>query len=593
VWYSWLAPSSGVVNVKAAVTTADSDIEPLQGYVELGANLSLGHILASGVITPGPVQFYAVAGQTYHLCIDTYVPGYINYNGYPFQFTLAEGTSIPADSKLVPPLSNVNFASPYVITGASADLVLFTGSPTFDPLGEEILQELKADVAGFGYDPSGAGGVWVSWTAVTTGTAHFDAQTPSGNSVTLVSGSGNGSTLDLTDYAYSYGPSINSLTFPCRKGTVYYFYVLSQNDYSVLANFSSVSSSSSGGGGSTPSTFAEQAGVFTGLIGNSGLVTVTTTKTGSFTGKVIISGVTHPLTGVFSSKGDFVGVTGNPAIQIAMHLDLTQTAPEIGAYMLTGTAASTPFSAYHSTYEAGHLGASRKYTLLFGPTISGPSIPQGTGYATATVGTLGGVAITGALADGTPLSASGLLMGPANSAQLPIFDTALYSSKGRLAGTIIFQHLTNSDCNGALQWIKPKLATGSYYKAGFDTTLATAGALYVPPKAGSMALDFKAALNNAVITLNNGGVSPSITKTATLTTANTILVSAPNSQAVKMTISAATSAMSGTFIHPVSHVVTPFHGVLFQNTNVPRAAGFFLGPVVSGTGLSGGVTLTP
>ena len=54
-------------------------------------------------------------------------------------------------------------------------------------------------------------------------------------------------------------------------------------------------------------------------------------------------------------------------------------------------------------------------------------------------------------------------------------------------------------------------------------------------------------------------------------------------------IDAATGRLSGSFIHPASGRRIAFGGVLFQKG--PRAGGFFVDPVVTGSGLSGNVSL--
>jgi len=137
------------------------------------------------------------------------------------------------------------------------------------------------------------------------------------------------------------------------------------------------------------------------------------------------------------------------------------------------------FKAYHAAYgpkqavpEAG------KYTVLLGGTDTAASIPQGAGYAFAVVANTGGtVRMNGKLADGAAFSVSGVLVeGPAGD-QLLVFDPALYNNKGLFAGSIVFEHLTGSDCDGVIEWMRPAGAGGALYPQGFDTNLDLTGSI--------------------------------------------------------------------------------------------------------------------
>jgi hypothetical protein len=226
-------------------------------------------------------------------------------------------------------------------------------------------------------------------------------------------------------------------------------------------------------------------------------------------------------------------------------------------------------------------------------------MPQGTGYATVTVGATGVVVWAGKLADGTAFTGSGPLVGGTAGNQFIIFNPTIYGHAGLLAGSIAFKNLADSDCNGALRCIKPQQASGSYYQAGFDTGLAVMGSTYTAPPPGTMALAFPSELYNGITELTGGGLvnslgqSQPINATVTLTPLNTVIAALPNRDALKLTIHPSTGTFSGTFLHPASQQTVSFAGVLYQQTNIPQAAGFFLGPVLNGTGDSGNVSLTP
>lgn len=66
----------------------------------------------------------------------------------------------------------------------------------------------------------------------------------------------------------------------------------------------------------------------------------------------------------------------------------------------------------------------------------------------------------------------------------------------------------------------------------------------------------------------------------TLTTANTITVTTPEADKLRMTIVPTTGLISGSFIYTGQTRLTPFAGVLFQDQT--SGGGYFLGPNGSG-----------
>jgi hypothetical protein len=96
-----------------------------------------------------------------------------------------------------------------------------------------------------------------------------------------------------------------------------------------------------------------------------------------------------------------------------------------------------------------------------------------------------------------------------------------------------------------------------------------------------------------MVELSGGGIPSVITDTVAALPASTITVLGGNSAKVKLSVTAATGYLSGSFVHPITAKTVRFGGVLFKDPANPCAAGFFLGPIVSGSGSSGAITVTP
>ena len=221
VWYSWAAPASGVVSISAVTTN-----NPIKGYVFVGDNILSGRYITSAVVSSSPIRFYAIVGHTYRLCIDDYVPGYINYEGYAFSLGLSSDSSLPQDTQFVPPLSNDDFAHPLTLNHLNEDFVLYTADATFEPFEQDMLRSVHAS-----FNSGGDGGLWVDWTALITGTATFSARNISSTQIVLLAGTGSSiSTLQLLAGAYG------GFSFPCNQGVLYHLYVLNQSSVELVAN---------------------------------------------------------------------------------------------------------------------------------------------------------------------------------------------------------------------------------------------------------------------------------------------------------------------------------------------------------------------
>jgi hypothetical protein len=116
-----------------------------------------------------------------------------------------------------------------------------------------------------------------------------------------------------------------------------------------------------------------------------------------------------------------------------------------------------------------------------------------------------------------------------------------------------------------------------------------AGALYVKPGRGVVLPGF----NNGTLTLSDGGLNTSIPESVEVSPQGTLVVTGSNQIKLKISVNTTTGGISGSFVHPMTMRPVSFSGVLYQNTSDMGAGGFFVGPILSGTSLSGNVILSP
>lgn len=375
----------------------------------------------------------------------------------------------------------------------------------------------------------------------------------------------------------------------------------------------------------------EFAGKYNGLLtatdGNSdhhGLLALAVSPTGTFTGKLSISGVVVKIGGIILNDGSAMFGKA-PALSSSFavtkkvsgvvttigHLALTlNTTP--GVDKVTGTLKT---NANDDDNDAiGEIDADRalyvsknppvapflnvpttildpltnkgKYTAIFQPTANGgmPAnlFPQGIGHGTITVSKAGVAKIVGKLADGSPISYSNAL---SKTNQWPVY-IALYKKSGIIAGQVAFQNLAESDADCEdMVWFKPANVADKLYPAGWASgiTVDFFASKFVnnPAISGKNALDAAGVIAptvNAALDIASGLLTGTIERDASVATNSKVTMVpsvTPDPEKVKLTISHGAGTISGSFIHSVSLKPTPFTGVVFQKTN--SAYGYFIG----------------
>lgn len=376
-------------------------------------------------------------------------------------------------------------------------------------------------------------------------------------------------------------------------------------------------------------TYAEEVGTYNGLavpaVGatsgaeKTGLIKLTVSRKGTFTGKLKLGGWSFTLKGSVDEAGrPRFGREGTPTLTLkrkalpdlvmGLQLDVGGGSDELSgdvgengqpfamirADRALYTSKKNPVAPYVNV-PASLLG---KYTVLLdeplAPGLPAADIPHGDGFATLTVKPSGVAKLTGLLADGSKISYGNAL------SKLNFWPLWIPLEKGRgsLAGPVHFQTLTGaapSDLAGpGLRWFKPANATAKYYRNGWPGGIVTdllGSTFSVPPKtAPASILPGLGALDsdgNALLTFIGGGLAaPGLNRALAISEKSKVLVVTPGGDKLTVSIGTTSGLLKGSFVHPLSGKPVRFQGVIFQKQRF--GSGYFLGPAAAGA-----VTLVP
>ena len=325
--------------------------------------------------------------------------------------------------------------------------------------------------------------------------------------------------------------------------------------------------------------------------GLSGFITITTTKTGSFTGKVLWMASSFPISGAFQDQGDGtassdVEITRGTNAPIEMHL-VIDTNPKTGGFSgVLGSGGSVSYmSGQMQKYVAGHPKAGR-YNLAVGPLGSDGSAPLGFGYGTVTVGTTGAAVLSMTLPDST--TAFSFSTGMNRDGTFPFYSSR-NSGTGLIIGWLAFTNTTTADVRGSnVTWIRPATSS-ALYPGGFTfSPLPVFGAFYPAVTASSAPLGWSTGLisyNGDSIGGFYGDVLAYNKKLNLMTAIDS------NENLLKISFAPTTGTFSGSFISPVTGKAQAFRALLIPKSDfapLPFGVGFFLNASEAGQ-----VTLAP
>jgi hypothetical protein len=327
---------------------------------------------------------------------------------------------------------------------------------------------------------------------------------------------------------------------------------------------------------------SQTAGAYDGLASvggtNVGMVSLTLSAKGTYTGKLSLAGLTYTLKGPITSYGALSGYAEEKGSTVQVFLNANPTGPAVsGSISATTGGAVTNYTIAamaRGVFKAGVLSPSLvgRYTVVI-PAISGTDVrtPHAPGYATLTVSTKGAISLVGKLGDGTPISIASQLH--ADQKTWTLFK-ALYAGTrpGTIAGLVTFESEAGSDADASLDWIKPLQTKPGYYPGGFLEDVDLMAAKYTPPPLTS---------GTGSITIAGGNLGQT-TITNPFSIASNGKITATGTNGTTASIAVKTGAFSGAFRFPVTNKKTSFGGVIYQKPAPPAGFGLFLGPSLSG-----------
>lgn len=330
----------------------------------------------------------------------------------------------------------------------------------------------------------------------------------------------------------------------------------------------------------------------TAVNGLGARVDISTTATGTFTGKVYIGTKSGPVSGPLDTSGanptgQSVFKVGNVTATLNFAIDATNG--EFSGTLSGGTSFTGGLRAVISTTLTG----AHNFFLAV-PGGAWAEVPEGTGFGTITVLANGSATVSGRAADGSSFSTSTFL----GSNGGVILYQGLYTVPGSLKGTLNIANDPARTVTGALNWSKPDHNPGNLYADGWDPVLSlnASGGKYRPAVGATIAMDLPAmAGNNANLHLADGGIPTDPTDINLRVTASAnVGIAAPH----KLTIVNSSGAITGsaTVGTGANKKVLPIQGLLVPDASTPnlfdsKGHGFFLLPAMGSAVSRSGMVL--
>ena len=309
---------------------------------------------------------------------------------------------------------------------------------------------------------------------------------------------------------------------------------------------------------------------------SSGLITLVLSKTGSFAADLTVGGVKSTFKGQFDSSGNSTN-TVTPKNQSPLTVILEAAAVSNATDEIVGTVSDggtftaqlvANLAVFSAVNTSPWVGA---FTFALAPADSSDTtVPQGYGYGTLTVTSVGSGSLKGVLGDGTKISGKFPVSGYGT---WPLYDS-LYKNNGACIGWVTFNQ--DNTLSGTVYWFKEAGSAGPLYTNGFSTTNSLAGDIYVPPAAAA----------TGQLTLGGGNLTSNIVISVSISAKGTGTASPVGSNDLKLKVAPTTGALSGSFLDPTIGKAVKFEGLLLQSSGA--AFGYFLG-----TSESGFVTFEP
>lgn len=327
-----------------------------------------------------------------------------------------------------------------------------------------------------------------------------------------------------------------------------------------------------------PNPFISVKGTYNGLFSDvngvtpasAGFFTATVKESGAFSGRILLGGATHSLTGTFKLDGQ-AGKTilrrGKPSLQVHLQINFD------GSLSGTLTQDAVVSDLLAELAQASTNSAKTNYTMLIPPSNDPALAPGGYGFGKATLDTKGKLRFLGTLGDGTSVRQLTML---SQNGRWP-FYSSLYASKGVLLGWLSFVDEIDSDFRGDVTWVKSPGARGKYYTNGFALIGTAIGSIYAPPAQSTNSFN-STNPTSGTLEFSGGNLSMPLTNTFLLKTNNLFAITSTNKTV--LSVVRANGLIHGRFVHPDTKRNVALRGAILQKAML--GGGFLLGTNQSG-----------
>jgi hypothetical protein len=285
-------------------------------------------------------------------------------------------------------------------------------------------------------------------------------------------------------------------------------------------------------------------------VGKSGAVTLKTTASRTYSGKLQMGTANLPFSGTFTIVGTATNVIsrkGAPSLGLMLTMN-TNSDFVTGSVSDGGTFTANLLANRAVSAASGAAPFAGSYTLIFPGTNNNSQLPAGNGYGTVSVSSMGKIKLAGALGDGTKLSQSTVA---STDGQWPLY-ASLYSGQGQILGWMTFTNPPQGGVGGQVDWFKPP--NGNLYPVGFNFETLATGSIY--SSAASPLIGF----NNGMLVLSGGNLANAFTNGVSVSGST---VTGTNN--LKMKFNASKGTFTGSVVNPFSGISMPFNGVYLQN----------------------------
>ena len=332
-----------------------------------------------------------------------------------------------------------------------------------------------------------------------------------------------------------------------------------------------------------PSPFVGPHGIYNGLFFTTNSVTEETAgmlrslnlgPMGTYSGTLLIAGRRYDISGGFNVYGQAsinIPRTSKQGGALDVEMILNWGDPP----QITGTISGANGSPWVANLVANRAtnNGSAEYTMLLLPEAFGPGLPPGYGYVLIT-NHAGVFTLSGALSDGTSLTAASQTVPVAETGDIPVYDN-LYGNTGLLLGWV---NIAGGAPSGYLEWIKKATRATALYTNGFTNLLTVQGSLWTNPLAHTAAIDLAAGQLNVT-----GGTLLSPLSFSVAVSNNNTLAKLPGSPTNLLTgsIDPKTGLLTIKFGNGAGKATILGNGAVLQN--ITNAGGFFLGKTNAGS----------